>query len=277
MKIHHLNCGSFCAIGHPILNRLLPKLDQFNLVCHCLLIESSDGLILVDTGLGLKDISNQERFKSNFIFNQFARPKLDVEETAYMQIIRKGFNPKDVRHIIATHFDSDHIGGIADFPDAIVHVLKDEWDAAHNPVSPKEKLRYSPSRWQMNTFFETYSTQGDSWNGLGKVQKLKGISEPIYMVSLPGHTRGHSGILIEDGKNTLFTGDSFLLEAQLLKKPYAVAVNLYNQLTHDNPTKAEETLNKIRLIHKQDSELVILSSHDPVLFRRSLEQEETEK
>ena len=96
MKIHHLNCGSFCAIGHPILNRLLPKLDQFNLVCHCLLIESSDGLILVDTGLGLKDISNQERFKSNFIFNQFARPKLDVEETAYMQIIRKGFNPKDV-------------------------------------------------------------------------------------------------------------------------------------------------------------------------------------
>jgi glyoxylase-like metal-dependent hydrolase (beta-lactamase superfamily II) len=97
------------------------------------------------------------------------------------------------------------------------------------------------------------------------------------MVSLPGHTRGHSGVLIEDGTKTLFTGDSFLLEAQLLKKPYAVAVNLYNQLTHDNPTQAEETLNKIRVIHTQYPDMLILSSHDPVLFRRSLKQEETEK
>ncbi len=277
MKIHHLNCGSFCALGHPVLNRLLPKLDQFNLVCHCLLIESNSGLILVDTGLGLKDIRNQERFKSNFVFNHLARPKLDVEETAFMQIIKKGFNPKDVKHIIATHFDSDHIGGIADFPDAVVHVLKDEWDAAHNPHNPKEKFRYSPIRWEANPFFETYTTQGDSWKGLGKAQGLKGITDPIYMVSLPGHTRGHSGVVIEDESNIFFTGDAFLLEAQLLEKSYAKPVEIYNQLGHVNPVEAEETLKKIRTIHQQDPQLVILSSHDQGLYKKALAMEKGRK
>jgi glyoxylase-like metal-dependent hydrolase (beta-lactamase superfamily II) len=274
MKIHHLNCGSFCALGHPVLNRLLPQLDQFNLVCHCLLIESSSGLILVDTGLGLKDISNQERYKSNFVFNHLARPKLDVEETAFMQIIKKGFNPKDVKHIIATHFDSDHIGGIADFPDAVVHVLKEEWEAAKKPMTPKEKIRYSPIRWEANPFIETYRTQGDDWNGLGKVQTIKGISEPIHLVSLPGHTRGHAGVLIEGKSPIFFTGDSFLLESQLLDKPYPLPITAYNQLTHDNPKEAKETLKKIRVIHQEAPELAIISSHDRSLFLKSLAQEE---
>ena len=255
------------------MNRFLPQLDQFNLVCHCLLIESNSGLVLVDTGLGLKDIRNQERFTSNFIFNRIARPKLDVEETAYMQIIKKGFNPKDVRHIIATHFDSDHIGGIADFPHAVIHVLKDEWDAATHPKNSREKYRYSPLRWETNHLIETYTTQGDSWSGFGKAQNLKGITDPIYMVSLPGHTRGHSGVVIEDDSKIFFAADSFMLEAQLLDKAYAKPISIYNQLGHVDPVQAEETLRKIRLVHQQNPELVILSSHDQGLFNRALAKE----
>jgi glyoxylase-like metal-dependent hydrolase (beta-lactamase superfamily II) len=33
------------------------------------------------------------------------------------QIERLGFRREDVRHIVITHFDFDHIGGLVDFPD----------------------------------------------------------------------------------------------------------------------------------------------------------------
>jgi glyoxylase-like metal-dependent hydrolase (beta-lactamase superfamily II) len=46
MKIHHLNCGSMC----PIAGRLLPNIFPKEICCHCLFIETSDKLILVDAG-----------------------------------------------------------------------------------------------------------------------------------------------------------------------------------------------------------------------------------
>ena len=40
MKAHHLNCGTMRLPGAP-------------LVCHVLLVETDDGLVLVDSGFGL--------------------------------------------------------------------------------------------------------------------------------------------------------------------------------------------------------------------------------
>jgi glyoxylase-like metal-dependent hydrolase (beta-lactamase superfamily II) len=57
----------------------------------------------------------------------------DYRETAYMQIKELGFNPQDVRHILVTHLDLDHAGGLSDFPEAKVHIFAPEFEAAMNP------------------------------------------------------------------------------------------------------------------------------------------------
>jgi len=44
MKIHHLNCGTMRPVKTPE-----------GLVCHVLLVETDNGLVLVDTGPGLRD------------------------------------------------------------------------------------------------------------------------------------------------------------------------------------------------------------------------------
>lgn len=270
MKIHHLNCGSFCPLSHPIINRALPQLDRFNLVCHCLLIESEAGLILVDTGLGLEDVRNNGRFKSNFVFNQFAKPKLDVEETAFVQITKQGFNPKDVKHIIVTHFDSDHIGGLADFPQAKIHLLQDEWDAAQNPRTPREKARYKKIRWEQNRDVQTYKTTGDEWHGFKRVQNLKDIDPSIYLVSLPGHTKGHGGIYIE-GKNSLFhAGDAFMLASQLKNEKEILPLTLYNKLAHEDLNEAARTLKKLGQFNLQEPGCDLFCSHDRGQFLKSL-------
>ena len=264
MRIHHLNCGSLCPLSHPVLNKFAPKLDVLNLVCHCLLIEGDDGLTLVDTGLGVEDVRKHERLKTNFAFNQFAKPKLDILETAFMQIIHRGFNPRDVRNIIVSHFDADHIGGIADFPEATIHVMKKEWYAAQRP-EPIWRKRYHEILWKENKKIETYSPQGDLWHGLSRVQNLKGIDPSIHLVSLPGHTQGHAGVLIED--KLFFVGDSFLQETQL-DGHTPLPIKIYNSAIHDDPKTAEKTLQTLRDLHHESPELEIFCSHDQKQFNR---------
>ena len=47
MKTHHLNCGTMRPPGAPV-------------VCHVLLVETDNGLVLVDSGYGLKDCADPD-------------------------------------------------------------------------------------------------------------------------------------------------------------------------------------------------------------------------
>ncbi|MFE6931116.1 MBL fold metallo-hydrolase [Streptomyces sp. NPDC057699] len=59
---------------------------------------------------------------------------MPCRQTAARQVEKLGFSRDDVRHIVLTHFDADRIGGLADFPDAQVHLTVN----AHDPVLLEE-------------------------------------------------------------------------------------------------------------------------------------------
>ena len=86
-----------------------------SVICHVLLVETDNGLVLVDAGHGSHDCDDPARRVGpmRYLF----RPVLDRNETAVRQVERLGFNRNDMRHIVVTHFDMDHIGGISDFPE----------------------------------------------------------------------------------------------------------------------------------------------------------------
>ena len=116
MKIHHLNCGTLCPICAQLLNGTGGFFARGELVCHCLLVESEDGLVLIDTGIGQHDIDHPRRLGA--FFDLLSGPVYKPQETAIAQVKALGFQPSDVRHIIPTHLDLDHAGGLADFPHA---------------------------------------------------------------------------------------------------------------------------------------------------------------
>ncbi len=64
MRIHHLNTGTMCPIGRRLVNGTGSIFQRARMVCHCLLVETKDGLALVDTGIGLDDIANPPRLGS---------------------------------------------------------------------------------------------------------------------------------------------------------------------------------------------------------------------
>ena len=140
MRIHHLNCGSLCPRGGRLLGGARGPLSRAPMCCHCLLIEGDDGLILVDSGLGVEDVNEPRRL--GYLFNAMVRPRLDVAETALRQVADLGYRPGDVRHIVPTHLDLDHAGGLSDFPGAAVHVFAAELRAASHRATLGERNRY---------------------------------------------------------------------------------------------------------------------------------------
>ncbi len=192
-----------------------PGAQHRHLVCHCLLLELDDRLVLVDTGFGLADVADpRNRLGSTFM--RMVRPRLDPEATAAARIEALGFAIEDVRDVVATHMDLDHIGGISDFPHARVHVTQLELDRALARPSFHDRMRYRPIQWSHGPNFRTYGAQGESWFGFGAVRGLDTLPPELLLIPLPGHTRGHVGVAVDAGTRwQLHCGDAYFFHGEV--------------------------------------------------------------
>ena len=66
MRIRRLSRGTMCPLGGWLWDGSSPLLAAATIVCHCLLIETEVGLVLVDTGFGLRDIAQPRRLSRVF-------------------------------------------------------------------------------------------------------------------------------------------------------------------------------------------------------------------
>jgi glyoxylase-like metal-dependent hydrolase (beta-lactamase superfamily II) len=247
-------------------------LKRGHLACHCLLVESSNGLILIDTGFGLKDVRDPRSRLSRF-FLQLVSPEFREEMTAIRQIERLGFAAQDVRHILMTHLDFDHAGGLDDFPEAEVHMLQGERDYAFKQKTWLDRQRFRPQQWSYRENWNVYQAgQGDSWFGFERVQNLKGVPPEIVLIPLIGHTFGHAGIAIRDGDHwKLLAGDAYFFHAEMhLQNPWCTPGLKFYQTMMEKDRKARLT-NQTRLrelIRRHSSEVEIFCSHDVIEFER---------
>lgn len=199
MRIHHLNCGTL----HP-LGGLAPP-GRF--VCHCLLVECADRLVLVDSGIGHRD---RIEHRLGRMFEWVMRPTFDPAETAVEQIRALGYDPKDVRDVVLTHLDLDHAGGLSDLPHARVHLHARELEAATHPPTFLETERYKPIQWAHAPKFVTYEATGEPWNGFAAVRALDDLPPELLLVPLFGHSRGHTGVVVVgEGKPLMHCGDAY--------------------------------------------------------------------
>lgn len=218
IRIHHLNCGTCCPIGGRLFDGYSRGLSA-HLVCHCLLIETDAGLVLIDTGYGTQDVTRPRERLSNF-FRALNRPQLRPDETAVVQVRRLGFEPADVRHIVVTHLDFDHAGGIEDFPNARIHVTAREKEVADQRRGGAfvSRKRYRPQQWDEAMNWSLYPLGGgERWFGFDAVRDLEGLPPEILLVPLAGHTWGHAGIAIreDDGRWLFYAGDAYFHHAEI--------------------------------------------------------------
>ncbi|HEY0981807.1 MULTISPECIES: MBL fold metallo-hydrolase [unclassified Schlesneria] len=244
IRIHHLNCGTLLVPNYPTV------------VCHCLLLEDPRGLALVDTGIGLLDVQSPlERLGQPLI--EMAGFQFNEHDTAVRRMEKLGFSPNDVRHIILTHCDPDHAGGLADFPHATVHLAEEELANVQSG-----SLRYIPTQFAHSPRWQTISQSQYDWWGLSARSVPLGFSSEVLLVPLFGHTAGHCGVAIRQDKQwMLHAGDAYYLRAELTTDDHPVSVLAAARADDDHARRV--SLGQLRRLNNELSDVVqIIGYHD---------------
>jgi glyoxylase-like metal-dependent hydrolase (beta-lactamase superfamily II) len=264
-RVHHLDCCTMCpAVGF----------GGAHLVAHVLAIETErSGIVLVDTGIG----DEARRSLTAWVgrpFAAIARPDRDPRGSARAQLRALGLDPADVRHILVTHLDLDHAGALADFPDATVHVHRDELAAALTPLR-RERSRYRPIQWTHGPRWAVYDRVGEPWFGFGAVHGLRGLPAEIVAIPLPGHSRGHSLIAVDGPDGWLVhAGDAYFQAITVdpeaepgpsILRRFEQVVAIDRRRVLDNHRRLTEL---VRVHGGAEGELTLFSAHDPTELAR---------
>ncbi|WP_033295805.1 MBL fold metallo-hydrolase [Amycolatopsis jejuensis] len=270
MKVHHFNCGTMHPPGGRLLDGRPGLLRRSEIVAHCLLVETANALVLVDTGFGTRGVTEPRRWLGGpFLTMVGGRPA--EEETAVAQIRALGHDPADVRHIVMTHLDVDHAGGLADFPDATVHVRTTERRAAANPKNYQEKARYRAVQFAHSPLWSTYDEAGETWFGFEAVRPLRGLPPEILLVPLPGHTHGHAGVAVDTGDGWLLhAGDAYFFHGEVAPvhphcPPGMRAFEVLNQM--DGRTRRTNLARLRTLARDHPDEVTVFSAHSQTEFQ----------
>jgi glyoxylase-like metal-dependent hydrolase (beta-lactamase superfamily II) len=200
MSIQFLNCAS-----------MSPWWPRWQVGGMCLLVDTDQGPVLVDTGLGLHDHEFPLPLVRFFRF-AFGIPSAP-DETAVRQVARRGTPPQDIHHIVMTHLHFDHAGGLPDFPWAKVHLHRTEYEAMRRPKKWIELFAYDRADFAHRPEWVLYEQANDRWFDFNVIRLP--FSPRMYLVPLFGHTSGTCGVAIEDGSGWLFqASDALPLNAQ---------------------------------------------------------------
>jgi glyoxylase-like metal-dependent hydrolase (beta-lactamase superfamily II) len=155
-------------------------------------------------------------------FLALMRVSRDRDATVARQIEKLGYRTKDVRHVVCTHLDLDHVGGISDFPDASIHVMEAEQKAAVAPPTAKERRRYIEKHFAHGPKWQTHTVAGETWNGFESVRALADDEPDLLLVPLTGHTRGHAGVAVRQESGWLLhCGDAYFHADEMTAKAKA--------------------------------------------------------
>ncbi|MBV5349752.1 MBL fold metallo-hydrolase, partial [bacterium] len=183
MTIHLLNCFTCNA-----------RIGNLKTGMVCLLIETNEGLVLVDTGLGLGDYANPSWMTQ--LFRVITIIPFDPKEAAVNRIQSLGYQPEDVKHILLTHMHFDHCSGLSDFPHAKVHVHRREYEAfIERKIRRFTEFAYVPRYIAHKPEFVLYETVDTKWYDFDAIRLP--FEPEMYFIPLFGHSRGHCGVAIK--------------------------------------------------------------------------------
>ncbi|CAN5747398.1 MBL fold metallo-hydrolase [soil metagenome] len=263
-RVHHFATTTMCPLGGRLVMGEGSLFERAKLVCHCLLVETQAGLVLVDTGLYATTDFESRRVDVVTEWNLGA--SLVRSELAKSQVEALGYSASDVRHVIPTHLDLDHAGGIADFPHAAVHVMEREHAAAIARARFLEKNRYIPRHIE-GVRFVRHEVDGETWKGFASVRPLPGAGDDVLLVPLYGHTRGHAAVAVkkDDGTWVLHCGDAYFSKQEIVTEEDAPPLlEFFQRVVAIDDDLRRKNRDRLRSLVKEHEGVRVFSAHSAV-------------
>ncbi len=187
--------------------------------CNPYLIVEPDGLTLIDTGL----------------------PGSETKILRYLSDL--GHAPQDLKRILITHADFDHVGGLARLKAASgARVYADAIEAAamaigksSRPLKPRN-LFFKIMFGLTGRLFRARPIQADETLADGQVLPVLG---GLRVLATRGHTPGHVSFFAP-GAGVLFVGDSLVSEETGLRG--STGMNTWDQAQADESVRKQATL-----------------------------------
>ncbi len=164
------------------------------------IIHPDAGPVLIDTGYTQETLTVSNRGTMLRLYSRILGPSLNEAEQPRPVLKQFGFEPKDVRYIIVTHFHADHISGLKQFPNArfIVdrpaykHIQSaSKWETIHHGIFPE----LLPDDFSARLIVLDDLPEITAGYGLSKGRDILGDGR-VISTDLNGHAKGHFGVMM---------------------------------------------------------------------------------
>ncbi|MEE9199019.1 MAG: MBL fold metallo-hydrolase [Dehalococcoidia bacterium] len=212
-----LDAGAlFGVVPKPLWQRKVraDRRNRVQLGLNCLLIQSNNHNILVDTGVGRKE---PDKVKDLYGLST-GRLLKGLKD--------HGLGPRDVHMVILTHLHFDHVGGctrfngkgqvVCTFPKAKYLVQKADWDEANNPNERNAAGYHRDDFEPILTSNQLELLDGDS-------EIIKGVQALLT----GGHSAGHQVIIAGTGRYKAVLLGDLIATSHHLPLPYITAFDIY--------------------------------------------------
>ena len=260
LRIHALEGGTqrldggamFGVVPKPLWERRIAadERNRIPLGMRCLLVETPDELVLIETGLGNKE---DEKFRG--IYGVDNASGAGRPDRVHDSLAAAGFRAEDVGIVVNTHLHFDHAGGNTyrdeagearlSFPNARYFVQRGEWEWAHLR-NERTQASYLPDN------FEPVMAAGRLELVEGDVEIVPGIS----VLRTPGHCPHHQSVLVSSGGETACFLADVLPTFAHLPLPWIMGYDVEPLVTLES---------KRALLRRATEERwLLVSNHDPV-------------
>jgi glyoxylase-like metal-dependent hydrolase (beta-lactamase superfamily II) len=217
------------------------------------------GVVLIDTGIS-REQTHPFRYYSvregglNAGIWRDSDNRIAAEGDLVEQLARLGIAPGDVTHIVLTHLHEDHVGEVLRFPAATVHVSRLEWE-------DRARVSYEPTfaavaRW------DRFEFDSGAFGPFAASRDLLG-DRSVVLLPTPGHTRGHSVVLVQlEGGGALVAGDALYTLRHL--DPEALAS--FNYFGPQGLATYQDSVRRIAALAHHRPGLVLVVPHDPFAY-----------
>ena len=224
---------------------------------------------LFDTGYSTHFFEATEKFPAS-LYARATPVKITEEENAARQLDSRGIDPADVRWIIVSHFDPDHIGGLRDFPRARIICHWQAWDAVQGKTGFKAlAARFLPGLAPSDLTARLLVLPDPTGPAIGPFETSMDLfgDASVRLVLLSGHASGMIGAFVNTaGAPPLFLCADACWSTDGLESGRAGGGA--HRLIAEDRAKQNEIYRKLEQLHRDFPEMTIVPSHCPRVAER---------